>query len=47
MVEHMGVKQGLKWKSQLPEERVLNARSIGIVKGRRSHAHNDPYAGGE
>src|SRR6266850_6435114 len=26
---------------------MLNAHSIGIVKGGRSCAHNDPYAGGE
>jgi len=45
--ERMGAKRGLKQKSQLPEEHVLNARSIGVVKGGRSHAHNDPYVGGE
>src|SRR6266850_1343286 len=47
MAEHMGAKRGLKQKSQLPEECMLNACSSGVVKGGCSCAHNDPYVSGE
>ena len=31
----------------LPEEHGLTECSIGVVKGKHKHLHNDPYAGGE
>ena len=31
----------------LADEHGLTERSIGAVKGKRKHIHNDPYAGGE
>jgi hypothetical protein len=31
----------------LPGECGLTERSIGAIKGKRKHLHNDPYAGGE
>jgi hypothetical protein len=45
--ERMGVKRAPKQNKRLPEERELNTRKIGVVKGRRPRAHNDPYGGGE
>jgi hypothetical protein len=46
MAERMGAKKVPK-RCCLLEERRLMERSIGIVKGKRKHLHNDPYARGE
>jgi hypothetical protein len=44
--KRMGTKKDPRRRC-LPDEHGLTERSLGAVKGKRKHLHNDPYAGGE